>query len=205
LGTTRRSWAGVGIEERRRVRRERLLAAGTDLIGTPDGSTANVRAVCRAAELTERYFYESFADRDSFVREVYAHVAEQAREALAAAVASAPPTGIAEAAVRAFVELVVDDPAKGRVLLLAPLREPALNRRGVELAPAFVALVEGQLGGVEDAAYRHLAAVGLIGALTSMFMAYLEGDVTVPRETLVAHCVSLIEHAAEAYTSDPRG
>ena len=83
MGTTRRSWAGVGIEERRRVRRERLLTAGTDLIGAPGGAIANVRAVCRAAELTERYFYESFTDRDTFVLEVYAHVAKQAREALA--------------------------------------------------------------------------------------------------------------------------
>ena len=205
MGTTRRSWAGVGIEERRRVRRERLLTAGTDLIGAPGGAIANVRAVCRAAELTERYFYESFTDRDTFVREVYAHVAEQAREALASAVASAPPTGVAEAAVRAFVGLAVDDPAKGRVLLLAPLREPALSSRGLELAPAFVALVEGRLTGIEDRAYRHLVAVGLVGAFTSMFMGYLEGDVTVSREMLVAHCVSLLEHAGEAYGPVPRG
>lgn len=54
MDTTRRSWAGV------------------DLLGAPDGAAANVRAVCRAAELTERYFYESFTDRDTFVREVYA-------------------------------------------------------------------------------------------------------------------------------------
>lgn len=205
MGTTRRSWAGVGIEERRRVRRERLITAGTDLIGAPDGSIANVRAVCRAAELTERYFYESFADRDTFVREVYAHVAEQARDALSEAVASAPPTGIAEAAVRAFVDLAVGDPAKGRVLLLAPLREPALSSRGLELAPAFVALVEDRLVGIDDRAYRHLVAVGLVGSFTSMFMGYLEGDITVPRETLVSHCVSLLEHAAETYGPVPRG
>lgn len=201
----RRSWAGIGIEERRRVRRERLLAVGTDLIGTVDGSTANVRAVCRAAELTERYFYESFADRDTFVREVYAHVAGRARDALADAVASAPPTRRGEAAVRAFVELMVDDPTKGRVLLLAPLREPALSRRGVELAPAFVALVQEQLPGIADDAYRHMVAVGLVGAFTSVFMGYLEGAVAVPRESLVAHCVALLEHAGQIDRPSPAG
>ena len=32
------------------------------------GPAVTVRAVCRQAGLTERYFYESFTDRDEFVR-----------------------------------------------------------------------------------------------------------------------------------------
>ncbi|UYP17877.1 TetR/AcrR family transcriptional regulator [Rhodococcus sp. Z13] len=195
MDTTRRSWAGVDLRERRRLRRERLLAVGVDLLGSTDGAAANVRAVCRAAELTERYFYESFADRDTFVREVYAHVANQARDALARAVISAPPAGRAEAAVRAFVELMVDDPAKGRVLLLAPLREPAISRRGVELAPSFVALVRDQLPPGGDEGHRSMVALGVVGALTSLFMGYLEGDLAVSRETLIRHCVGLVEQA----------
>ncbi|MCR8691050.1 TetR/AcrR family transcriptional regulator [Rhodococcus pyridinivorans] len=198
VDTTRRSWAGVGIDERRRLRRERLLAVGVDLLGAPDGAAANVRAVCRAAELTERYFYESFTDRDTFVREVYAHVADRARDALTEAVLSAPTLGRAEAAVRAFVELMVDDPAKGRVLLLAPLREPAISRRGIELAPAFVALVRDQLPPGGDEGERHMVAVGVVGALTSLFMGCLEGDLAVSRETLVRHCVALVEDAGRA-------
>ena len=38
-------------------------------------------------------------------------------------------------------------------------------------------------------------AVGLVGALTSLFMGYLEGTIVVPRETLVQHCVELVERA----------
>jgi len=198
VDTSRRSWAGVGIDERRRLRRERLLAVGVDLLGAPDAAAVNVRAVCRAAELTERYFYESFADRDTFVREVYAHVADRARDALSGAVVSAPATGRAEAAVRAFVELMVDDPAKGRVLLLAPLRETAISRCGIELAPMFVAIVRDQLPRAGDEDCRHMVAVGVVGALTSLFMGYLEGDLAVSREILVGHCVALVEHAGRA-------
>ncbi|TCN57183.1 hypothetical protein EV641_102327 [Rhodococcus sp. SMB37] len=196
MDTTRRSWAGIGLDERRRVRRVRLLDAGISLIGAPDGSVANVRAVCRAAELTERYFYESFTDRDAFVREVYGLVGERARDALVAAVTSAEHTRRAEAAVRAFVALMVDEPAMGRVLLLAPLREPAISGRGVELAPVFVSLVSAQLTEIGDDAVRHMVAVGLVGALTSLFMGYLDGAITVPRETFVHHCVALLERAA---------
>ncbi|MFX1757989.1 TetR/AcrR family transcriptional regulator [Rhodococcus sp. As11] len=211
VDTTRRSWAGVGIDERRRLRRERLLAVGVELLGAPDRAAANVRAVCRAAELTERYFYESFTDRDTFVREVYAHVADRAHDALTDALISAQATGRAEAAVRAFMELMVDDPAKGRVLLLAPLREPAIGRRGIELAPTFVALVRDQLPPGGDDGHRHMVAVGVVGALTSLFMGYLEGDLAVSREALVRHCVALVEQSGRAgclqddQTAEPPG
>lgn len=194
METTRRSWAGTALEERRRVRREALLTAGIQLLGAVDRSASNVRAVCRAAGLTERYFYESFGDRDTFVRAVYDEVGARARSALIAAVEGAPANKRADAAVRVFVELMVDDPAMGRVLLLAPLREPAIGTSGVELAPRFVTLVREQLA-IEDPDKRHMVAVGLVGALTSLFMGYLEGTIAVPRETLVRHCVELVESA----------
>ena len=48
------------------------------LLGGEAGPALTVRAVCRQAGFTERYFYESFADRDEFVRAVYDDVCTQA-------------------------------------------------------------------------------------------------------------------------------
>src|SRR6185369_8651094 len=42
-------------------------------------------------------------------------------------------------AVERFVALMVDDPARGRVLLLAPESEPVLTRSGAEWMPSFIA------------------------------------------------------------------
>ena len=198
MEATRRSWAGTALEDRRRVRRQALLTAGIELLGAVDRSASNVRAVCRAAGLTERYFYESFGDRDTFVRAVYDEVGDRARRVLVDALDNAPASKRADAAVRAFVELMVDEPAAGRVLLLAPLREPAIGRSGVELAPAFVGLAQQQLTAIEDPQKRHMIAVGVVGALTSVFMGYLDGTVVVPRELLVQHCVDHVEHAGRA-------
>ncbi|MCA1006376.1 TetR family transcriptional regulator [Rhodococcus hoagii] len=196
----RRTWAGTGIAERRAARRDALLAAGIDLLGAEGGAAVSVRAVCRAAALTERYFYESFTDRDEFVRAVYEDVGRQARDALVEAVAaSTSPRDRASAAVSAFVELMVDDPARGRVLLLAPLTEPALGGRGLELAPAFVLLVHEQLSEVPDADERQMTAVGLVGALTSLFIGYLDGTITAPRERFVGHCVALLQSAGQPF------
>ena len=181
------------IEERRTSRYDALLAAGIGLLGAADGPAVSVRAACRAAGLTERYFYESFTDRDSYVRAVYAHVGEQARAAIAGA-AYAPDR--VEAPVRAFVELVLDNPCVGRVLLQAPLTEPAIGGSGVALVPSFVELVRAQLSALEPED-QQLVAVGVVGALTALFMAYLDGTVAVTRTKFLAHCVRVVSSAAE--------
>ena len=184
-----RTWAGTTLDDRKAARRDQLVAAGLDLLGTEGTAAVSVRAVCRQAKLTERYFYESFADREELVAAVYEHVGEEARQVLVDAVMAAPsPEQRAELAVRAFVELIVDDPRKGRVLLLAPLTDPALTRRGLHLLPAFAALVGEQLSR-GDETDRQLVAIGLVGALSNVFIAYLDGSLRVTRERLVAHCV----------------
>lgn len=189
-----RVWAGTTLDDRRAARRERLLDAGLDLLGTSGGPAVSVRAVCRHAKLTERYFYENFADREELVLAVYERVVAQAHAALSDAVPDPgrPAAERAEAAVTAFVELMVDDPRKGRVLLLAPITDPALSARGVALLPTFAALVREQLPERMDETERMLTATGLVGALTDLFRAYLGGGLDVPRDRLVAHCVALL-------------
>ncbi|MCQ4120322.1 TetR/AcrR family transcriptional regulator [Rhodococcus tibetensis] len=184
------------LEDRREARRAALLRVGISLLGGPCGPAVNVRAVCRTASLTERYFYESFTDRDEFVRSVYATVGDEAQAALLGAVASTRTARErAEAAVEAFVELMVDNPERGRVLLLAPLSEPALSRRGMDLMPGFVGLVHDQLSAVDDEVEKQLVAIGVVGALTTLFIGYLDGTVAASREQFVAHCVTLVMEA----------
>ena len=192
-----RTWGGTTLDARRAARREKLLAAGLELLGTAGSAAVSVRAVCRHAKLTERYFYEAFADREELVLAVYEQVAAQARQALIDAVpdARADAAARAEAAVTAFVELMVDDPRKGRVLLLAPITDPALSARGVALLPAFAALIREQLPDRLDHADREMTAAGLVGALTNLFTGYLGGGLKVSRGRLIAHCVNLLARA----------
>jgi AcrR family transcriptional regulator len=195
---TEKTWAGTTLSDRRAARRAQLLDAGLDLLGTTGSAAVTVRAVCRHAKLTERYFYESFADREELVVAVYEQVAAQAHQALVDAVpdTSGDPAERAGAAVSAFVELMLDDPRKGRVLLLAPVTEPALSARGVALLPAFAGLVREQLPERMDALEKQLTAIGLVGALTHLFTAYLSGTPAMSRERLVAHCVRLLARSS---------
>ena len=184
-GQRRGRWSGVPLQDRQTLRRGELIAAGVTLLGGAAGPALTVRAVCREASLTERYFYESFTDRDEFVRAVYDDVCGTAMKAL---LSSQTPRD----AVEAFVALMVDDPSRGRVLLLAPEREPVLTKSGAEWMPNFIALLQHKLTEITDPALQAMVATGLVGALTALFTAYLNGRLAATREQFVDYCTDIL-------------
>src|ERR1700712_469447 len=140
------------LEDRAAARRAALVEAGVELLGTEGAAGVTVRAVCRGAKLTERYFYESFDGRDALLRAVHAEVAGEAREAIAAAVATHLSAGagpddeaLAAAAVGAFTAFLEEDPRRGRVLLSESFSDTVLARHDVELVPAFAGLLVAQI------------------------------------------------------------
>lgn len=187
-GQRRGRWSGVPLEDRQARRRDDLVAAGVQLLGNAGGPAVTVRAVCRQASLTERYFYESFTDRDEFVRAVYDDVCQRAMSALMSA-------KTAREAVEFFVALMVDDPVRGRVLLLAPEVEPVLTRSGAEWMPNFIDLLQRTLTTITeitDPVTQHMAATSLLGALTALFTAYLDGRLAATREQFIDYCVDML-------------
>ena len=191
-GQRRGRWSGVPLRDRQALRRGELLTAGVTLLGGPEGPSLTVRAVCRAAGLTERYFYESFSDRDEFVRAVYDDVCTTAMTALAS---SSTP----REAVEAFVALMVDDPTRGRVLLLAPEREPVLTRSGADWMPTFIGLLQSRLSHVSDPARQQMIATGLVGALTALFTAYLDNRLSATRQQFIDYCSDLVLRRAATH------
>jgi AcrR family transcriptional regulator len=191
-GQRRGRWSGVPLQDRQARRRDELIIAGVNVLGGESGSTLTVRAVCRAAALTERYFYESFTDRDDFVRAVYDHVCGTAMTALTT---SATPRD----AVERFVALMVDDPVRGRVLLIAPEREPVLTKSGAEWMPSFIELLQHKLTQISDPAVQAMVATGLVGALTALFTAYLNGRLVATREQFIDYCVDMLLSRASSH------
>jgi AcrR family transcriptional regulator len=185
-GQRRGRWSGVPLQDRQAVRRAELIAAGVQLLGDAGGPVLTVRAACRAAGLTERYFYESFGDRDEFVRAVYDDVCTRAMSTLMSA-------QTAREAVERFVELMVDDPVRGRVLLLAPDSvEPVLVRSGAQWMERFIGLLQHKLTRISDPVLQAMVATGLIGALSALFTAYLDGRLAATREQFIDYCVELL-------------
>ncbi|MDT3399301.1 TetR family transcriptional regulator [Streptomyces sp. B1866] len=185
----RPTWAGTTLDVRRAGRRRALLDAALRLAGGAGCPAVTVRSVCRTVKLTDRYFYESFASRDELLLALYDEVA---CEALAALRAAAPD---ARAAVEGFLAVLADDPHKGRVLLLEPMTDPVLGRRGAELMPVFADLVGAHLGVDPGAPDTRLTATALIGALANLFARWLDGSLPVDRTRLTAYCVRLVNAA----------
>jgi AcrR family transcriptional regulator len=218
-----RTWAGTTLEDRAAARRAALIDAGTELLGTEGAAGVTVRAACRATKLSERYFYESFDGRDALLRAVHAQVADQARDAIVAAVAAhmaarggedesraATTAGnvdprdrhaaaLAYAAVGAFTAFLEEDPRRGRVLLSESFSDTVLARHDIELVPAFAALLVAQITALPDgpdAVDAELTAVALIGALRNLYLAWMEGRQELSAERLNAHAARLIIAAA---------
>ena len=191
-GQRRGRWSGVPLEDRQALRRDDLIAAGVGLLGSERGPVLTVRAVCRAAGLTERYFYESFSDRDEFVGAVYDDVCARAMSTLSSSTT-------ARDAVERFFALMVDDPTRGRVLLLAPAVEPVLTQSGADWMPSFIELLQHKLTRIADPAVQAMVATGLIGALTTLFTAYLNGRLAATREQFIDYCVDMLLSRVSSY------
>ena len=191
-GQRARRWSGVPFEDRQALRREELVAAGVQLLGGESGPAVTVRAACRQAGLTERYFYESFADRDEFVRAVYDDVCARAMSALMSATTP-------REAVERFVALMVDDPVRGRALLLAPAAEPVLVHSGAQWMPNFIDLLQHKLTQIGDPVRQKMIATSLIGGLTALFTAYLDGRLTASREQFIDYCVEMLLSRASTH------
>jgi AcrR family transcriptional regulator len=65
--TSSRAYRGVSTEQRRAERRAKLIAAAIAVYGERGYRQATVKAVCEAAGLTERYFYESFENSEALL------------------------------------------------------------------------------------------------------------------------------------------
>lgn len=118
--STARTYKGVAAAERVAQRRRQLLDATLAIWGDVDRPRVTMTGVCQQAGLTERYFYESFVNLDEALVAVLHEVADEIEQRTIAALASAggAPADRARASIAAFVQILTDDPRKGRVALV---------------------------------------------------------------------------------------
>lgn len=186
-------YGGVSAEDRAAERRERLLATGLELLGTEGWAGTTVRSVCARAKLNPRYFYESFADLDALVVAVFDRVAADTVQTLMTAAAAAPaddPLTAAKAAIGTFVRTVTDDPRVARVLFVEALGNEALARRRLDgmhdMWRILAAFARGYHGRPDDTdPIGDVAAALLVGGVTELLIAWLDGRLALTREQLI--------------------
>jgi AcrR family transcriptional regulator len=182
----------VPADERRAERRARLLDVAFDLLGTEGTSSTTVRAVCRAAELNQRYFYENFDDIDALLVAVYDRTVGELYEALAKAAwaSGLTPESRLRAGIETAVAFVDSDRRRGRVLFVEARGIRAVDEHR---AVAWQRLIDGLSGtgrpgrgapttGVELGKIR---AGMLAGGFTTLLVEWLDGRLDVSRERLI--------------------
>lgn len=194
-----RRYGGIDKDERQRQRRQRLIEAGLAVFGQKGFHATTVRNVCHHAELTSRYFYESFESMEALFEGVYTHVNAELMRRTLAALQSAPmvPEKLAEDALRAFLTFIQEDPPRARVVLIDALTVGAgasrisneSNKDFARLIASFIEMLYPTLA--KDTGINPvLIANGLVGANVRIATVWVEEKCATPLEDVLRNLFS---------------
>lgn len=196
-------WRGQTMDDRSAERREQLLDVGFELMGESGVSAVTVRAVCRSAQLSSRYFYETFSNREDFMVAIYDRVEANLLTRLLA-VGGRGRGNPVRMALEECALYFEEDPRRARILLREPLADDTLRTHGAGRAPAFIQAVAPALDtGAERLAPRNadelaVFSAALSGALISLYLEWVDRRLTIDRETLAATATDLVAAIARA-------
>jgi AcrR family transcriptional regulator len=174
-------YRGSSADERRALRRRRLIEAAVMVYGERGYHNSSVKAVCDAAGLTERYFYESFANSEALLVASVQGATDLLLDEIRAA-ANERPIGAARvrAMLEAYYAALRQEPVAARVFLL---EVQGVSRSADEvvkrLRVRFADMLEAAWGGKANAT-DSLLKTGVIGALIHIAMAWVLGDYARP-------------------------
>jgi AcrR family transcriptional regulator len=194
-----RPYRGVDAAARLASRRASLLEGGLDLLGGEESVELTVRAICRRAGVTARYFYESFTDKDEFVAAVFDWVIADLAFTTQAAVDAAPPEEQTRAGMTNIVRTIGGDPRVGRLLFSAQLANAVLSRKRVESNTLFAMLSGRHAGNTLQVPQNDritASAYFVVGGVAQTISAWLTGDVRLDADQLVEQLTSLVNELA---------
>jgi AcrR family transcriptional regulator len=193
-----RPYGGVSASERVARRRTLLLDAGLECFGTTGFAGTGVKDVCRAAGLTDRYFYESFRDLRALFLAVFDGVTDALFTAVADSVLAGEPAaeGQLRAAIGTFLRALADDPRRARVVFAeAAAAGPEVTAHMQATLRRFAVLVEAtaraHLPARTPAVESRLLALSLVGTLERVVSEWQAGELDLGVEALTEHCVAI--------------
>ncbi len=196
--TSPKVWRGQTLEVRSVDRRTQLIQAGFELLGDHGASGLTMRAACRTAGLSLRYFYESFSNREQLVMAVYDAISDELRDR----VGSVDSSGDLESTIRTALDecatFFEEDPRRARVLLREPLADDTLRAHSSQQVPIFVLSVAAMLGSGREAlsitseSTLAMSASALSGALASLFLDWSDGHLEVSKAEVAEFAGDLV-------------
>ncbi|WP_420465525.1 TetR/AcrR family transcriptional regulator [Panacagrimonas sp.] len=185
---TRRRYRGVDAGARQEERRRQFVEAGLECFGSRGYHAVTVRELCAQAQLTERYFYESFKDREALFAAVYADLIAHLRVDFMAAAAPHAPNlqAMARAGLEVFFRRLKKDPRVARMLMVEVLTvSQEMEQRAQEATFGFGDLLKQMTVAILPRGHAvaqdmDLIATGLIGACVHIAMRWTAGGYRQP-------------------------
>ncbi|MEV6428079.1 TetR/AcrR family transcriptional regulator [Nocardia sp. NPDC051463] len=191
-----RSYGGVDAEARVAARCAKLLDAGLELFGTRGYSATGIKDLCRAAGLTDRYFYESFAGTRELFAAVFDHVIDELFASVARAVEATPPRGTRKlrAGIGTYLTALAQDPRKLRIVFVEPNAAGAEHRlrdalwRFARLVAATA--TEARPADHPPAPIVDIFALSVVGMLERVIVEKQGGRLAVSMDELIDYCTA---------------
>jgi AcrR family transcriptional regulator len=200
-----RAYGGVSASERVAARRERLIDAAIELYGKDGYLATGVKDVCRQAGLTDRYFYESFANSGELFSAAFDRAAGDLLLSVAQRVGQAPPVPDAQAraAIDTFVRALADDPRKARLLFAETASAGGAVERHVratvrQFAALIAATARPHLPGAVPDVVVEMGALSLVGAIASVMVEWLDGALDATIDDVINYFVDVFQVAGSS-------
>jgi AcrR family transcriptional regulator len=197
-----RVYGGENLAERTTRRRQQFMDAGLQIFGTTGYRSATVRMLCKQAQLTDRYFYESFDTTEDLLIAVYAQQFEHLQQAVMAQMLATAPGGDVMSTVRVGLSTLYDmaaQPCVARVCWLEVLGvSPRVDATYIRTVEGFAALVVAfarqrfPQWQIDDDEAR-MMGVALIGAVSQTVTCWVLGEYKERKQTLLAAATRVFE------------
>ncbi|MFJ4657252.1 TetR/AcrR family transcriptional regulator [Nocardia sp. NPDC088792] len=186
------TYRGTTTDERREQRRQRLLDAALDIVGTQGLAALTVRGVCEQAKVGPRFFYESFPDLDALATTLLDEVQRAALDAADRAMTETPgePEDRIRAGVAALIIAVTDDPRRANIAFAQAYGSAELMRRRFEGMRQVAGMIIRQtrlllaVPEEQDTALTALAQL-ITGGAAELVLVWLDGGLKVERPVLI--------------------
>ena len=175
-----RLYRGTWSEQRCAERRLQLMDAAIEIYGAVGYRKTPVKAICERANLTERYFYESFQNSEALLIATYRHVTDAMLEDMTAAARTVQTERARlDALLRVYFTYIREKPLAARVFLLELAGiSPAVDTVRSDVLRSMNQLIAGRKGGRLNGSAKKLSLqeAGVIGAILSISIRWLSHD-----------------------------
>lgn len=208
-----RPYRGMDAEDRQQRRRDALIQAGFELFGTDGYRATSVKAVCDQTGLTERYFYESFDNREALLLGVYESLGIELDQRLRGAIEQegATPHQRLEQLIAGFYRFIREDKRRGKIMLLEIIgvsQQVDRDYRSVVRDQAAL-LTHPNLGIFQqddfpDEASRRILTIGLVGAVTQIATQWVLEDFGTSQDVVIGNALAICIAVSQSQTRQDR-